>query len=60
MICKDFTERTNKRGHCGPDSEFVLDLSVILPKSYRSGDIIAGGLDTYDWVVVRGVVIDTD
>ena len=60
ILCNNFTERTTKCGHCGPDSEFVLDLSEVTDDQYRSGEIIAGGLDTYGWVVVRGVIIDND
>ena len=60
MLYNNFTERTNECGHCGPDSEFVLDLSGIQDDQYRFGGIITGGLDTYGLVVYRGVIIDKD
>ena len=60
ILCKNFTKRTNWCGHCGPDIEFVLDLSTVTDDQYRSGEIIAGDLDMYGWVVVRGAIIDND
>ena len=53
-ICKDMYKENSKCPHCRRWEE-VIDLREIPPSSYSNGERIVGCLETYGWVVVRGV-----